>query len=67
WRAPNGETISHALVPSSERAARAGTAEGRPVLLEPRGDGLACVFVFTSESELRRFAEKTGLRRPSGR
>lgn len=64
WRAPNGETVSHALVPSSERSARAGTADGRPVLLEPRGDGLACVFVFSSAGELRRFIEKTGLPLP---
>lgn len=55
WRAPNGETVSHALVPSCERGPRSGVVEGRPILLQPRGDGLACVFVFTSEAELRRF------------
>ena len=60
WRVPGGETVSHALVPSCEREPRVGTAEGRPILLHPRGDGLACVFVFTSESELRRFMRVQG-------
>jgi hypothetical protein len=67
WRAPDGSTVTHALVRTRladggrPRLIRAGA---RLVLLEPKASGEACAFVFDAESELRRFAAKTGLALP---
>ena len=67
WRSPEGGRVSHALVRT--RLAAAGRARllrsgSRWVLLEPKTASEACVFVFDTEPELRRFCAKAGFTVP---
>lgn len=67
WRSPEGGRVSHALVRTrlaAEGRARLLRSGSRWVLLEPKDSTQACVFVFDTESELRRFCAKAGFTVP---